>query len=127
MIKLRYITAGDSTKEQRRIAQASPLFCNGDMTLVWVNDEDLQKMKESQEAVEVVSEEANLLPEFHQLLRTAFEADEEVELFNLHSESQESREQWKRLQTAATEAKSELISFIKAHKELLPQIVSLTQ
>lgn len=71
--------------------------------------------------------EENLLPKFHELLREAFTAEERADLFDVYSDNPESKKEWDRLRQEASEAKSRLILFVQENKQLLPQILSLTQ
>ena len=69
----------------------------------------------------------NVLPRFHELLREAQSAEEAADLFDVHSEDKESAAEWKRLRERATEAKSELITYIRDNPDILPQLQSLMQ
>ena len=127
MNKIRFLRACETSPEQRRQAHKSALYLEGDLALVWVSEGDLLQAVYDGKAEEVVDkvDDQNLLPKFHELLGNAAMTCKAVDDFDLDSSSDESKTEWDRLRKEDIEAKSELISFIRANKQILPQILSL--
>jgi hypothetical protein len=127
-MSIRFTRTNSSTPEQRRDAYQSGLAELGDSILVWVNEADLvQAQLENRVTEFITGKPENLLPQFHELLREAFEADQAEDLFDVHSEDKESAAEWARLKAEAAKQKSKLITFIKENPEILPQVLSLTR
>ena len=125
---MRFTKASSTTVEQRREALAAGLTNQGDCILIWVNEEDLKNAQNGGLATEFVSaQEENLMPGFHELLREAHNAEEEYEMFDVHSENKESKAEWDRLRVEASKSKSKLIRYIRDNPSLLPQLLSSTQ
>lgn len=68
---------------------------------------------------------SNKLPRFFELLREAQEAANAVDSFDLYSEKEESRKEWNKLLEEQKTTVENLVKYIRANKEICPQIKTL--
>jgi hypothetical protein len=75
----------------------------------------------------MVDSTKNLLPRFNELLAEAAHASERADMFDVYSEQPESLAKWKKLLREASNAKANLLLYIKDNPTLLEQILSSTR